>query len=178
QRAKNHLDTVPGQESGNECFTHRHDHHRLPVHQCLSWPTYMTPTENTNRKPHRVPLLGRGQRQGMLESMLYQKYRKEMLEKICPPPMPMESVSTTHRDYCAEGCQFTQPPAMQPHNYFMEQPCSFWLEQACNLPDVTRIRSGNSPFRRNTAFSNPITDDLKQPLPCAPLSSLFWPHKQ
>lgn len=94
-----------------------------------------------------------GQRQAMLESMLYQKYRQactltchpprepcsqgnitllwmpapwgetraegskfcsanrnEMLEEICPHQMPMESVSTTHQDYCAESCQFTPLP--------------------------------------------------------------------
>lgn len=37
--------------------------------------------------------------------------RKEMLEEIRPRQMPMESVSTTHRDYRVGDCQFTPLPA-------------------------------------------------------------------
>ncbi|XP_074787600.1 sperm-associated antigen 8 [Athene noctua] len=123
-------------------------------------------------------LLPAGQRKAMLESMLYQKYRKEMLEKMCPQQMPMELVSTTHQDYHAGGCQFMPLPTTQPHNYCTEQPCSFWLEQAHQLPGVTSIRSWDSPFRRNAAFSTPITEYLEQPLPCVPLSSCLRPQKQ
>ncbi|XP_074426564.1 sperm-associated antigen 8 [Larus michahellis] len=178
ERATNHLDTMPGQELGSEGFTHRHGHHGLLVNQLLSGPTNSTTTKDTYRPPHRVLLLGRGQRESMLESMLYQKYREEMLEKICPPRKPMESVSTTHRDYRGGGCQFMPLPTTQPHNYCTEQPCSFWLEQAHRLPGVTSICSGDSPFRRNAAFSTPITESLEQPLPCTPPSSQLQPRKQ
>ncbi|XP_074669079.1 sperm-associated antigen 8 isoform X1 [Strix aluco] len=178
ERAMNHLDSIPGWEPGSEGFTYRHGHHGLLVHQLLSWPTDSSTTKDTYRLPHRALLLGRGQRKAMLESMLYQKYRKEMLEKICPQRMPMESVSTTHQDYHAGGCQFMPLPTTQPHNYCTEQPCSFWLEQAHRLPGVTSIRSGDSPFRRNAAFSTPITEYLEQPLPCVPLSSQLRPQKQ
>ncbi|NWH27166.1 SPAG8 protein, partial [Grus americana] len=181
ERAMNHPDPVPGQEPGSEGFIHRHGHPGLLDHQLLSWPNSTT-TKDTYRPPHRVLLLGRGQREAMLESMLYQKYRQahtpEMQEEICVPRMPMESVSTTHQDYCAGGYQSTLLLTSQPHNYYTEQPCSFWLEQAHSLPGVTSIRSGDCPFRRNAAFSTPITEYLEQPLPCAPLSSRLCPHKQ
>ncbi|NXI93208.1 SPAG8 protein, partial [Psophia crepitans] len=181
ERAMNHLDPVPGQERGSSI--QQHSHHGLLVHQLHSWPNTTT-SKDTYRPPHRALLLGRGQREAMLESMLYQKYRqahtpgKEMLEEICPPRMPMESVSTTHRDYCAGGYQSTLLSTSQPHNYYTEQPCSFWLEQARSLPGVTSICREDSPFRRNAAFSTPITKCLEQPLPCAPLGSRLWPHKQ
>ncbi|NXS97909.1 SPAG8 protein, partial [Jacana jacana] len=171
QRATNHLDTVPAQEPGNEGFTYRHGHPGLLAHQLTSWPTHSTTTKDTYRPPHSVLRLRRGQREAMLEYTLYQKYRqacapgKEMLEKICTPQKPMELISTTHQDYCARGCQFMPPPTTQPHNYYTEQPRSFWLEQAHSLPGVTGIRSGDSPFRRNAAFSTPITEYLEQPLP-------------
>ncbi|NXS62600.1 SPAG8 protein, partial [Brachypteracias leptosomus] len=188
ERATNHLDAVPGQEPDWEGFVYRHGHHGLLVHQLTSWPTGSTTTKDTYCPPHRVLLLGRGQREAMLESMLYQKYRqampqrggpyykKEMLEEKCPRQMPMESVSTTHQDYRVQGCQFTPLPTTQPHNYCTEQPCSFWLEHAHSLPGVTG--TGDSPFRRNAAFSTPITEYLEQPLPCAPLSSQLQPYKQ
>ncbi|XP_014807945.1 PREDICTED: sperm-associated antigen 8 [Calidris pugnax] len=173
ERATNHLDTVPGREPINEGFTYRHGHPGLLTHELISWPTHSTTTKDTYRPPHSVLLLGLGQRKAMLENMLYQKYRKEMLEKICPPRKPMELISTTHRDYGAKGCQFTPPPSSQPHNYFTEQPRSFWLEQAHSLPGVTGIRSGDSPFQRNAAFTTPVTEYLEQPLPSTPLSSRF-----
>ncbi|NXP53351.1 SPAG8 protein, partial [Heliornis fulica] len=189
QTAMNHPDPVLGKELGREGFTHRHGHHELLVHQLLSELTIRTTMKDTNRPRHRAFLLGRGQREAMLESMLYQKYRqahppvshpppelKEMLEEIHPPRMPMESISTTHRDYCAGGFQSTPLPTSQPHNYCTEQPCSFWLEQAHRLLGVTS--TGDSPFRRNAAFSTPVTELLEQPLPCAPPSSRLWPHKQ
>uniref|UniRef100_A0A8C0FKZ1 SPAG8 protein n=1 Tax=Bubo bubo TaxID=30461 RepID=A0A8C0FKZ1_BUBBB len=158
ERATNHLDSMPGWEPGSEGFTYRHGHHGLLVHQLLSWPTNSSTMKDTYRRPQRALLLGRG----------------EMLEKICSQRMPMESVSTTHQDYHAGGCQFMPLPTTQPHNYCTEQPCSFWLEQAPQLPGVTSIRSGDSPFRRNAAFSTPITEYLEQPLPCVPLSSRLY----
>uniref|UniRef100_A0A8C4U4C6 Sperm-associated antigen 8 n=1 Tax=Falco tinnunculus TaxID=100819 RepID=A0A8C4U4C6_FALTI len=148
EKATNHLDLTPGQQPGSEASTHWHGHHGLLVHQS-SRSTDSTTMKDTYRPPHRARLLGRGEAE------------KEMLQEICPPRMPMESVSTTHRDYCARGCQFTPLPTTQPHNYYTEQPCSFWLEQAHSLPGVTSIRSRDSPFRRNAVFSTPITKDLK-----------------
>ncbi|NXF41780.1 SPAG8 protein, partial [Nyctibius bracteatus] len=175
ERATNHLDSVPEQEPGSEGFTHRHGHRGLLVHQLVSWPTISTTMKDTYRPPHRALLLGRGEAE---PPTLPQAVRMEMLEEMCPPRMPMESVSTIHRDYCAGGCQLTPLPTTQPHNYHTEQPCSFWLEQAHNLPGVTSIRSGDSPFRKNAAFSTPITEYLEQPLPCTPQSSCLWPRKQ
>ncbi|NXY85760.1 SPAG8 protein, partial [Alcedo cyanopectus] len=167
ERATNHLDAVPGQEPGTEAFIDCHSHQGLLVHQLFSWPASSTAMKD------RALLLGRGlmvpspitgQREVMLESMLYQKYRQEMLEEICAQQMPMESVSITHHDYRAEDFQF-MPLRTSQHNYFMEQPCSFWLEQAHILPGVTSIVNRNSPFRKNAAFSTPITEYLEQPLP-------------
>ncbi|POI18719.1 hypothetical protein CIB84_017536 [Bambusicola thoracicus] len=114
----------------------------------------------------------------MLERMLYQKYQQELMEEIHPPLSPMETLSTTHRDYQAGGFQPTPPTTTQPHNYHMEQPRSFWLERAHSMPGVTCICTGDSPFRRNTAFSTPITEYLEQPLPYEAVSCRPWPSMQ
>ncbi|NXG50655.1 SPAG8 protein, partial [Psilopogon haemacephalus] len=173
QRSTNHLDTVPVQEMRNKGFTHLHGHHGLLVHELLSWPTNRPTKKDTYHLIHRALLLGRGEAEPCLSHgcKFCSANRNEMLEEICPHQMPMESVSTTHQDYCAEGCQFTSLPTTKPHNYCTEQPCSFWLEKAHSLPGVTRICSKDTPFRRNAAFSTPITEYLGQPLPYTPLSS-------
>ncbi|NXT26014.1 SPAG8 protein, partial [Syrrhaptes paradoxus] len=180
ERATNHLDYVSGQELASEGFVYRHGHRGLLAHQLLSRPTDSTTMKDAYRPPHRVPLLRRGQREAMLESMLYQKYRQapEMLEETSPPRIPMEPVSITHQDYCIRGWQSTPLPTTQPHNYCTEQPRSFWLEHARSLPGVTSICTGASPFRRNAAFSTPITEYLEPPLPCSSLSSHLQSHKQ
>ncbi|NXL33059.1 SPAG8 protein, partial [Glaucidium brasilianum] len=176
ESATNHLHSMPVCEPGSESFTYRHGHHGLLAHQLLSWPTNSTTTKDTYRPPHRALMLG--QDSSAEGCRVCSSGRKEMLEKICPQQMPMELVSTTHQDYHAGGYQFMPLPTTQPHNYRTEQPCSFWLEQAHQLPGVTSIRSGDSPFRRNAAFSTPITEYLEQPLPCVPLSSQLRPQKQ
>uniref|UniRef100_A0A8C9FZU3 Sperm-associated antigen 8 n=1 Tax=Pavo cristatus TaxID=9049 RepID=A0A8C9FZU3_PAVCR len=174
ERATNHLDNVVPPELGSEGFAHRHGHRGLlaPLHPPVSLPC--STTKDAFRPPYRIPLLARGQREAMLERMLYQKYQQELMEEIHPPPGPMETLSTTHRDFQAGGFQPTPPPATQLHNYHMEQPHSFWLEQAHSVPGVTCIRTGDSPFRRNAAFSTPITEYLEQPLPYEAAS--HWPQ--
>ncbi|XP_042749835.1 sperm-associated antigen 8 [Lagopus leucura] len=165
ERATNHLDYVVPLELGSEGFIYRHGHRGLlaPLHAPVSLPC--STTKDAFRPPHRIPLLAQGQREAMLERMLYQKYRQELMEEIHPPPGSMETLSTTHQDYRAGGFQPTPPLTTQPHNYHMEQPRSFWLERVHSVPGVTCIRAGDSPFRRNATFSTPITEYLEQPLP-------------
>ncbi|XP_061218008.1 sperm-associated antigen 8 isoform X2 [Neopsephotus bourkii] len=177
ERATNHLDIVQGQEQGSEGFIHRHGHPRLLYHHHLPGPNNST-TMDTYCLPHSVLMPGQGQREATLKAMLYHKYREEMLKKISPPRMPMESMSVTHQDYKPKGCLSAPSPPSQPHDYLTEQPCSFWLEQARSLTGVTSIRSRDSPFRKDASFSTPITESLDQPPPCAPLTSRVQSHKQ
>ncbi|XP_061333152.1 sperm-associated antigen 8 [Pezoporus flaviventris] len=177
ERATNHLDIVQGQEQGSEGFIHRHGHPRLLYHHHLPGPNNST-TMDTYCPPHSVLMLGQGRREAMLKAMLYHKYREEMLKKISSPRMPMESTSVTHQDYQPKGCLSAPSPPSQPHDYFTEQPCSFWLEQARSLTGVTNIRSGDSPFAKDASFSTPITESLDQPPPCALLTSRLQSHKQ
>uniref|UniRef100_A0A8C4KCM6 SPAG8 protein n=1 Tax=Dromaius novaehollandiae TaxID=8790 RepID=A0A8C4KCM6_DRONO len=158
QRATNDLDRVLRPELGSEGFFYRHGHRELLAHQLLSQLADSTTTKDAYRQPWRTALPARGEAE------------KEMLEEICPPPGPMELVSTTHRDYCAEGFQ---PMPLPPHDCYTEQPCTYWLEQAHGVPGVTSICTTDTPFRRNAAFSTPVTEQRGQPLaggsrcPCA-----------
>ncbi|XP_031952713.1 sperm-associated antigen 8 [Corvus moneduloides] len=164
------------------CEDFQRGYHGLPIHQFLSSltdssaPKYCPPT--------RVLLLGQGQRKATLASMLYEKYSKETEEEIHPRPRRMEPVSTTHQDFHAMGFQSTPQPITQPHNYLTEQPTSFWLEQARGQPGVTSLFGRNIPFKKNAAFSTPITMYLGHPEPFNlsdpydPLSSQLQSHKQ
>ncbi|NWX92670.1 SPAG8 protein, partial [Nothoprocta pentlandii] len=190
QRATNELDRVPMPELGSEGYFYRHGHRGLLAGQPPSRTAHGTTTQDTYGEPRRSARPARGeaalpagtpgvrsgpgadgarvpagQREAMLELMLFHKYRQEVLEETCPPPAPMESLSTTHRDYRAEGFQPAPLPPTQPHDCYAEQPRSYWLEQARSVPGVTSICSStDTPFRRSAAFSTPVTERLGQPL--------------
>ncbi|NWU70855.1 SPAG8 protein, partial [Pterocles burchelli] len=180
ERATNHLDHTPGWELGSEGFVYQHGHHGLLAYQLLSQPTDSTTMKDAYRSPHRVPLLRRGQREAMLEAMLFQKYRQAPVPLCHPPlqPCPPDPQSSCAPWACCPLCPWSHPFYLQPHNYCTEQPCSFWLEHAHSLPGVTSICTRASHFRRNTAFSTPITEYLELPLPCSSLSSHLQSRKQ
>ncbi|NXK52663.1 SPAG8 protein, partial [Chauna torquata] len=178
QRATADPDQALPPELGSWGFVHRHGHRGLLARQPLLRPPLSTTAKHAFRPPHSITLPAQGQREATLEFMLYQKYRQEMLEETCPPHGAVEMLSTTHRDYRAGGFQPAPLPPTQPHNYHTEQPRSFWLERARSVPGVTCIRTGDSPFRRNAAFSTPITEHLEQPLPHVAESCQLRPGKQ
>uniref|UniRef100_A0A8C3FBW6 Sperm-associated antigen 8 n=1 Tax=Chrysemys picta bellii TaxID=8478 RepID=A0A8C3FBW6_CHRPI len=75
ERATNELDQVPSPELGSEGFFYRHGHHGLLTLQLLSQLVDSTTMKDSYRRPRRTGLPVRGQREAMLELMLYQKYR-------------------------------------------------------------------------------------------------------
>ncbi|XP_032094677.1 sperm-associated antigen 8 [Thamnophis elegans] len=80
-----------------------------------------------------------------------------------PPPEPMESLSITHRDYRQEGFHSAPLPPTQPHDYRLEQPQTFWLEHARQVPGTSSIRTGDTPFRKCATFTTPLPECLDQP---------------
>ncbi|NXA44851.1 SPAG8 protein, partial [Nothocercus julius] len=193
ERATRELDRVPRPELGSEGYFYRHGHRGLLSHQLPSRPAGSTTTmKDAYREPWRTARPARGE--AALPAGTASPCRKEVLEETCPPPAPMESRSTTHRDYRAEGFQPAPPPPTQarlPHDLYAEQPHSYWLEHARGVPvsprraaaraplpralltttrplprqGVTSICTTDTPFRRNAAFSTPVTEQLGQPLP-------------
>ncbi|XP_074852017.1 sperm-associated antigen 8 isoform X2 [Carettochelys insculpta] len=173
ERATNQLDEAPCAKLGSEGFVYRHGHRGLLTLQCCLPLATSTTMQDSYHRPQSTRVPVRGQRAAILELMLYQNYRKETLAELYPPAGPMESRSTTHRDYRKEGFQAVLLPHTRPHDYHREQPRTFWLESARQLTflllqGVSNFRSGETPFRRNATFTTPVSEYLGQPLPCAP----------
>ncbi|NWR81326.1 SPAG8 protein, partial [Centropus unirufus] len=177
ERVTNHLDAIPGEQMGNESYIYRHGHRGLLTHDQPSSPS-ITTMKDSYRPPQMDRALKQGEAQLPLTEPRAPPKRQRREDERSPKWMPMESVSTTHRDYCARGQDLKAVPTTQRHFFYTDQPCSFWVEQARSLPQVTSIRSGKSPFRRNAAFSNSIIEHLGLPLPSAPSSSQSQHHKQ
>ncbi|XP_070587434.1 sperm-associated antigen 8-like isoform X3 [Erythrolamprus reginae] len=53
---------------------------------------------------------------------------------------------------------------LQPHDYRLEQPQTFWLEHVQQVPGTSSIRTCDALFRKCTRFTTPVSDRLDQPL--------------
>ncbi|XP_015266884.1 PREDICTED: sperm-associated antigen 8 [Gekko japonicus] len=168
-RATNALDQVPSPREGTEGFCYRHGHRGLLTLRFRAGLARSTTMKDAYQRPARTALPARGQREATLEWLLYQKYSKEIFEEdIDPPPGPVESLTTTHQDYHREGFPSAPPAPTKPHNYRMEQPQSFWREHARQVPGVSNIQTGDTPFKKNASFSTPVTESLDPPMPYGP----------
>nr|XP_034956469.1 LOW QUALITY PROTEIN: sperm-associated antigen 8 [Zootoca vivipara] len=212
ERATNDLDRVPCSEWGTEASFYRHGHRGLLTQQFLAGLSSSTTMKDAFRKPWRTGLPIRGQREAMLEWLLYQKHSKEVQEQGDPPCGPMDTISTMHDHYRKEGFVSVAPaptkvrerqvpppqgahspppappnppqkgaggrggchvtlalsPPHQPHDYRLEQPQTFWLEHCRQVPGVSNIRTGDTPFKKCATFTTPTTEYLDQPLPYGP----------
>ncbi|KAL8204148.1 UNVERIFIED_CONTAM: hypothetical protein K2H54_068356 [Gekko kuhli] len=169
ERATNDLDEVPGPADGTEGFFYRHGHRGLLTLHSLAGLAKSTTMKDAYRRPRRTALPVRGQREAMLEWLLYQKYSKEAFEEdVDPPRGPTASLTTTHQDYHREGYPSVAPAPTEPHDYRMEQPQSFWREHARQVPGVSSIQTGDTPFRKNASFSTPVAESLDPPMPYGP----------
>ncbi|XP_036891920.1 sperm-associated antigen 8 isoform X2 [Sturnira hondurensis] len=92
-------------------------------------------------------------------------YSKEVQAEEEPTREHFEAESVTHRDYQKEPAQAGPPAPTKPHDYRKEQPETFWIQRAPQLPGVSDIRTLDTPFRKNCSFSTPVPLSLGQPLP-------------
>lgn len=53
----------------------------------------------------------------------------------------------------------------QDHDVKTEQPATFWLERSEEVHGVSQVRTKDTPFRKNAAFSTPIDEYKDAPKP-------------
>ncbi|XP_023571673.1 sperm-associated antigen 8 [Octodon degus] len=173
ERATNHLDQVPSSKDGSESFFFRHGHQGLLT--ILQSPVLSATTQKDSYQPPRnfcQPL--RGKREAVLEMLLYHQICKELQEEQETPRKLFEVESVTHHDYRVELMRAGPPAPTKPHDYRQEQPETFWIQRAGQLPGVSYIRTLDTPFRKNSSFSTPVPLSLGQPLP---YESDSYPHQ-
>ncbi|XP_069332686.1 sperm-associated antigen 8 isoform X2 [Eulemur rufifrons] len=91
--------------------------------------------------------------------------RSEVQAEQEPTKKLFEVESVTHHDYRRELAHAGPPAPTKPHDYRWEQPETFWIQRAPQLPGVSNIRTLDTPFRKNCSFSTPVPLSLGQPLP-------------
>uniref|UniRef100_A0A8C2UPA2 Sperm associated antigen 8 n=1 Tax=Chinchilla lanigera TaxID=34839 RepID=A0A8C2UPA2_CHILA len=133
ERATNHLDQVPSLKDGSESFFFRHGHQGLLT--ILQSPVPSSTTQKDSYQPPKnfhQPL--RGKREAMLEMLLYHQICEEVQAEQEPPRKLFEVESVTHDDYRVELLQAGPPAPTKPHDYRQEQPETFWIQRAPQLP--------------------------------------------
>ncbi|CAK6433834.1 unnamed protein product [Pipistrellus nathusii] len=168
ERATNHLDQVPSMQDGSESFYFRHGHQGLITLQLQS-PVPLSTTQKDSFQPPRIrcqPI--RGKREAMLEIFLCHQICKEVQAEQELTREPFEAESVTHHDYKTELVQAGDPAPTKPHDYCTEQPETFWIQRAPQLPGVSNIRTLDTPFRKNCSFSTPVPLSLEEPFPDGP----------
>nr|KAF6434528.1 sperm associated antigen 8 [Molossus molossus] len=133
-RATNHLDQVPSMQDGSESFYFRHGHQGLLTLQLQS-PLPLSTTQKDSYQPPRnqyQPI--RGKREAMLEMLLCHQICKEVQAEQEQTKKHFEVESVTHHDYQKELVQAGPPAPTKPHDYCKEQPETFWIQRAPQLP--------------------------------------------
>ncbi|XP_037000400.2 sperm-associated antigen 8 [Artibeus jamaicensis] len=165
ERATNHLDQVPSMQDGSESFYFRHGHQGLLTLQLQAPMPFSTTQKDSYQPPENRFQPMRGKREAMLEMLLCHQICKEVQAEQEPTREHFEAESVTHRDYQKEPAQAGPPAPTKPHDYRKEQPETFWIQRAPQLPGVSDIRTLDTPFRKNCSFSTPVPLSLGQPLP-------------
>ncbi|CAK7293333.1 Sperm-associated antigen 8 [Vulpes lagopus] len=168
ERATNHLDQVPSMQDGSESFFFRHGHQGLLTMQLPSPMSFSTTQKDSYQPPRNYYPPIRGKREAMLEMLLHHQICKEVLAEQEPTGRHPEVESVTHHDYRKELVQARPPAPTKPHDYRWEQPETFWIQRAPQLPGVSNIKTLDTPFRKNCSFSTPVPLSLGQPLPYEP----------
>ncbi|OCT56912.1 sperm-associated antigen 8 [Xenopus laevis] len=107
-----------------------------------------------------------GKREELLKMFLYKKFSKEILHEINSSAQePTVTESTTKRDYQVQGFVPRKPQASRTHDYCKEQAVTFWTENVHSISGVSDIRTKDTPFRKSSRFTTPISEYLDQPLP-------------
>ncbi|XP_071987842.1 sperm-associated antigen 8 isoform X1 [Engystomops pustulosus] len=107
-----------------------------------------------------------GVREEKLRKSLYHKFSQEILaELMSPAEETLVAESTTKRDYEAAGFIPRIPENRNTGDYHSEQAVTFWTDNVHHITGVSDIRTRDSPFKRSSAFSTPMSDYLDQSLP-------------
>ncbi|ELK34243.1 Sperm-associated antigen 8 [Myotis davidii] len=104
----------------------------------------------------------------MLEILLSHQICKEVQAEQELTRKQFEVESVTHHDYKKELVQAGAPAPTKSHDYCKEQPETFWIQRAPQLPGVSNIKTLDTPFRKNCSFSTPVPLSLEQSFPDGP----------
>ncbi|KAH3843966.1 sperm-associated antigen 8-like [Dreissena polymorpha] len=127
-------------------------------------------SETTVRASYKKPVHPGIPLEGKKNDLMRQMYMEQAIQDVfkddinIPQPEPLDYKSVTAKDFNKDDFVHVPPKPTKNHNYRTEQPVSFWSEHKDRITGVTSVKTRDTPFRRNDAFSQPIDeyfDDTK-----------------
>ncbi|XP_041087354.1 sperm associated antigen 8 [Polyodon spathula] len=165
ERATGPLDNDGSQIDRSEAILHKQGHRGILSVDLLCEVTDRTTTRESYTVPKGLGVRQRGMKEELLEKYLYQKISEEVLNEFNSPPPLEQLISVTKRDYNIEGFKSVPPPPTKEHDYKTEQPVTYWSENSHKIQGVTAVRTRDTPFKKNSSFSKPISECLDDPMP-------------
>ncbi|XP_078483540.1 sperm-associated antigen 8-like [Ciona intestinalis] len=144
---------------------HRHGHKGLLTLSLDANAEKLTTVRESYQKPKFPEVRTRGKKEEMIERMLYNKVGEETHREFNPPPPPMEYVTIKQQDFDKPDFKSTVPPPTKDHNVNTEQCVTFWSTHTNKIHGVSQVKTRDTPFKKNTAFSKPISEYLDQTKP-------------
>lgn len=126
--------------------------------------SYDTTNDNNYPSPSK-PVETIGTRTKMMERQMYEHANKLVEETSKPPDVEIKYTSTTSEDFHREFDNSRPQPTIA-HDVYRDNAVTYWSTAAkSGLQGVTNIKSADTPFRKNTAFSTPMEEFKDQELP-------------
>lgn len=148
----------------NTSQLHKQGHKGIMTTDFDARPESLSTVKDSYRKPQMLGVRQIGLRQQLLQEELIRQVSAEVEQEFHPPPPTIEYVSTTTKDFSKEFTPIVKAPTRH-HDIKTEQPATFWLERSEEIHGVSQVRTKDTPFRKNAAFSTPIDEYKDAPKP-------------
>ncbi|XP_078615262.1 sperm-associated antigen 8-like [Branchiostoma floridae x Branchiostoma japonicum] len=169
ERQVQHLDEYVPEEGSPETLStaqvHRHGHKGLLTTNLEAHPENVTTFRNSYTAPDKSGVRTVGKREQLLTQALYQKVSEDVHQEFNPPPPPVEYKSVTAKDFWDDSFVPSMPEPIKDHSVEREQPMTFWSQHKDKIHGVSQVKTMDTPFRKNAAFSTPIEEYKDQPKP-------------
>ncbi|XP_074651231.1 sperm-associated antigen 8-like [Tubulanus polymorphus] len=127
-------------------------------------PEKISTCQDSYKAPAQLGVRTMGKKKELLMQMIYDQASKEVHEEFNPPPEPTEFKSVTQKDFNIDDFVPQEAKYTRSHN-LSEQPVTFWSDHKDCVTGVSQVKTHDSPFRKNAAFSTPISEYLGQTKP-------------
>ncbi|XP_052796395.1 sperm-associated antigen 8-like [Mya arenaria] len=121
-------------------------------------------SESTVKASFKTPVHPGVPLEGNKSKLMRQMYMEQAVQQVFrddinpPEPEPLDYKSVTAKDFNKDDFKHVPPKPTKNHNYRTEQPVTFWSENKNKITGVSSVKTRDSPFRRNDAFSQPIDE--------------------
>ncbi|XP_039270986.2 sperm-associated antigen 8-like [Styela clava] len=144
---------------------HRHGHKGLLTLETDARAEKLTTVRESYQEPKFPQVLLKGKKAKLIEQMLYDEIGQQTHEDFNPPPPKTEYITIKQQDFDKSDFESTLPPPTKEHNVNTEQCVTFWSEHTNKITGVSQVKTRDTPFKKNTAFSKPIAEYLDEAKP-------------